>query len=139
MEVEISLKALIRNKQGQYLILKRAKPYPGETDCRWDAPGGRLIPGELMPLALAREIKEETGMRMRSEPKVINVQDIMRVAGKHTIRIAFESEVEAEADKGIKLDPNEHSEYKWLDLDDALTTYHDMYLTPVLKKLKERS
>jgi 8-oxo-dGTP diphosphatase len=131
MEIEISLKALIKDS-GKYLFLKRAKPYPQENECRWDVPGGRLIPGEKIPDALAREIKEETAMLMSSAPNIINAQDILRVAGKHTIRLAFLSEAKGQ----INLDPSEHSEYKWLTISEALKTHHDLYLTPVLEKLK---
>ncbi len=131
MEIEVSLKALIKNNKHEYLLLKRAKPYPQESECRWDVPGGRLIPGEKISDALAREIKEETNMEMKSIPQIINAQDILRVAGRHTIRLAFISEAEGQ----IQLDSNEHSDYKWLSLNEALKTHHDIYLTPVLEEL----
>jgi ADP-ribose pyrophosphatase YjhB (NUDIX family) len=132
MEIEVSLKAVIKNDKGEYLLIKRAHPYPGESESRWDVPGGRLIPGEKIPEALAREIKEETGMMLKSL-KIINAQDILRVAGRHTLRIAFQ----AEAEGAIALDPKEHTEYKWLSIQDALKTHHDIYLTPVLEELKK--
>ncbi len=134
MEIEISLKAIIKNDKGEYLLLKRAKPYPGEQESRWDIPGGRLIPGEKIPEALAREVKEETGMSMKSM-NIINTQDILRVAGRHTIRIAFQTEAEG----SVTLDSNEHTEYKWMSLDEAIKTHHDIYLTPVLEELKKSS
>ena len=133
MEIEISLKALIKDNHDRYLIIKRAHPYPKEEECRWDVPGGRLVPGEKIPEALSREIKEETGMIMFNVPKIINAQDILRVTGKHTIRLAFLTEAKGQ----IILDSNEHSEYQWMSLDEALKTHHDLYLTPVLEELKK--
>lgn len=50
-------------RQNQILMLQRRKePFRGY----WTAPGGKLEPGEDPRQAIRREIREETGLRLRS-------------------------------------------------------------------------
>ena len=44
---------------GALLLVRRARP-PGEG--KWSVPGGRVEPGEPVRTALAREVREETGV-----------------------------------------------------------------------------
>jgi 8-oxo-dGTP diphosphatase len=56
-------KAVI-NEDNKFLILKRspnAAVYPNH----WDLPGGRLESGEDMKRSLEREVKEETGLKIK--------------------------------------------------------------------------
>lgn len=131
MLLEVGVKALIKNPQGKYLILKRLNPYPGEKESRWDAPGGRINIGETLFDALRREIKEETDLKMVGAPQIINAQDILRVKTKHTVRLTFTTKASGK----VKMNPEEHSEYKWLSLSDLKKLHCDMYLTPVLSAL----
>jgi len=135
MLLEVGVKALIKNNQNQYLILKRCFPYEGETEVRWDIPGGRINPGEPIYQALAREIKEETGLTMTGNPRILYAQDIMRLADKHIVRLTFE--VSAEPGE-IKLDLQDengtgHCDYQWVTLTEFKNLRHDIYLSPVLE------
>jgi 8-oxo-dGTP diphosphatase len=127
-KLEVGVKAVIKNEQGEYLVLKRSKPYPGLTEPMWDIPGGRINPGETLSEALAREIREETGMALAGEPKVIFAQDILRVEDKHTVRLTYIAEATGE----IVLDPIEHTDHQWVNLTGLKELYHDKYLDPVL-------
>ncbi|MBE0510489.1 MAG: NUDIX hydrolase [Chromatiales bacterium] len=49
--------------QKALLLVKRARP-PGQG--LWAIPGGRVQPGETMQAAAEREIREETGVRIRA-------------------------------------------------------------------------
>lgn len=57
----VGVKAVIKNSQGQLLLLKI--PRPNKADSYWDLPGGRIKEGETLEQALQREIEEETGIR----------------------------------------------------------------------------
>lgn len=132
MILQVGVKAFIKNSEGLYLLLLRAKPYEGNTKCRWDIPGGRINTGEELHKALAREIKEETGLNLKGVSQVIYAQDILRTAGKHIVRLTYT----AKATGKVKLDPKEHSDFGWFTLDEIKKLYHDTYLIPVLRLLK---
>ena len=129
MELQVGVKAFIKDEQGNYLTLKRSAPYEGEAEPRWDIPGGRINAGEPIFEALKREIKEETNLIMQGEPHILYAQDILRVEGRHVVRLTFEAKAEGE----IKLDPKEHSAYQWVKLSDIKNLHHDLYLTRVLQ------
>jgi len=49
--------ACIRDEQGRILLLRR-------SDGLWSVPGGGLEPGESLAQAVAREVREETGLEV---------------------------------------------------------------------------
>lgn len=114
MELKVGVKILLKNKDGKYLVLCRSKVKYRDIGPEWDIAGGRIDPGTTLLENLKREVKEETGLEIYGEPKLITAQDIIRPEkGKHTVRLTYIGE----ANGGVKLS-DEHSEYKWLSLDD---------------------
>jgi 8-oxo-dGTP diphosphatase len=132
--LEVGVKAFIKNSEGKYLVLKRAKPYPGEMVKKWDIPGGRIKPEEKTIDALAREIKEETGLAIAHIETILAAQDIMRVSTRHTVRITYL--ITCKEHTNIKLRAKEHSEYRWVTVPELQTMDHDPFLDEVLTKLQ---
>lgn len=130
--LEVGIKAIIQNSFGQFLFLKRARPYPEQKICKWDVPGGRIKPGEPIFKALKREIFEETGLTLNAVLKILSVQDILRVANRHTVRVTV---VASCNDGEVVLDPQEHQAYGWFNHDEIKKLRLDLYLAPVLKDL----
>lgn len=128
----MGVKVILYSETGKYLFLKRAKPYINNKIRKWDIPGGRIIPGEELFKGLKRELKEETGLKIKKIDKVLAVQDILRVPTKHTVRITY---LAKSLDGKVIIDKNEHSEYKWLSLKDIKKLRTDIYLKPVIEQL----
>lgn len=101
--------ALIKNSEGQLLILERAR---SKT---WSLPGGRLDKDEAWDLAFIREIKEETNLDIiKIKPFAINI-----LTDPYQIKycVYFDTSVKNSDDIKISL---EHSSFKWIKLSEVL-------------------
>ncbi len=109
----IASNGFILNKKGELLLLKRSlddKAFPGN----WELPGGGVDLGQTPQQSLIREIKEECGLN-------INVLDYLITS---TFSIGEDAEVSEETflceviDNSFEVTiSNEHSEYKWVDVE----------------------
>jgi len=134
IKLQVGVKALVKNSEGKYLILKRNPDKYPEVDELWDIPGGRIDRGMSLYDNLAREIKEETSLELMEGPKILAAQDILRIEGKHVIRLTYLAEVEGE----VKLGGDEHVEYKWLSLQELKELKSlDGYLKEILESLEK--
>jgi len=48
MELQVGVKALLRNKEGKYLLIRRSSEKYPEVGAKWDIVGGRINPGETL-------------------------------------------------------------------------------------------
>ncbi len=110
MNLQVGVKILLKSKEGKYLLVKRsAEKYP-EVGAKWDIVGGRIDPGSSLIDNLKREVMEETGLEILSEPKLIQAQDILK-EDKHVVRLTYTGDADGE----VVLN-DEHDEYKWLTI-----------------------
>jgi A/G-specific adenine glycosylase len=58
-------------KNGRYLLGKR--PAGGLLGGLWEFPGGKIEPGETPEQALLRELREETGIRIRVDEHIVSI------------------------------------------------------------------
>ncbi len=112
MQLQVGVKVLLKNPEGKYLLMRRS-PYEERGVGKWDIAGGRIEAGTSLMENLAREVKEETGLGIIGEPKLLAAQDIIW-PDRHVVRITYTAEVSGEP----KLSP-EHDEYRWF-------TYEEM-------------
>jgi len=110
MKLQVGVKILLKNTKGKYLILHRSSKKYRNAKGFWDIPGGRIKVGTKLIDNLKREIKEETGLQLKDTPKLIAAQDILRVKGKHIVRLTYMGIAKGK----VELDPNEHDDYRWL-------------------------
>ncbi len=117
MELQVGVKIILQNKEGKFLLLhKDPVNYPKiKINELLDIPGGRINVGVPLFENLKREVFEETKLHLVKEPKLIHAQDILRPT-MHVVRLTFLGEIEGEP----VLD-HEHTEYKWLSKNEALT------------------
>ncbi len=108
-------------RDGKLFMMKRRANDPHKPSVL-DIPGGRLELGENPFDGLKREMKEETGC---------GIGIIMPIAVKHFVRedgqkITLTMYWCNLQDKEIKLS-EEHTEYKWLDIEKDLTEIPDFF------------
>lgn len=108
MELQVGVKILLKNKKGKFLLVRRnPEKYP-EVGPKWDIVGGRIDPGSPLKDNLRREIREEVNLEYTGEPKLVAAQDILRVPGKHVVRLTYTGEMEGEP-----ILDDDHLEVKW--------------------------
>ena len=103
----LSVKVVIHDKAGHYLLLKRSLSSKGSPG-KWEFPGGKAELGEKFDEALLREVTEETGLTI----------SLQRVAGATefelpTRKIAYLI-MEARLESGEVRLSSEHTEYGWV-------------------------
>jgi ADP-ribose pyrophosphatase YjhB (NUDIX family) len=127
--LQVGVKALLKNKEGKYLLLRRSlEKYP-DIKGRWDIVGGRIEPGTPLIENLKREIKEETGLELIGEPRLIAAQYILRSPGKHVVRLTYVGEASGE----VRLDTSENDLHKWYSPDElAILADVDIYFKQLL-------
>jgi ADP-ribose pyrophosphatase YjhB (NUDIX family) len=135
MKLQVGVKVLLKNTSGKYLLQRRnPKKYP-EAQIGWDIVGGRIVPGVPLLENLKREVKEETGLTLLKVEKLLAAQDILRVKGKHIVRITYLGKAKGK----IMMDKKENTQYNWISLKNVKKLPKkslDMYLAEVLKELK---
>jgi len=101
-------RAIIPDAEGRILILKRSAT--STSGGSWCLPGGKVDYGETVEQALAREVREETGLRCAG-PRFLFYQDSLPlvVGGMHCLNLYFECAAEGE----LTLDA-ESVEWAWM-------------------------
>ena len=95
--LQVGVKILLKNKEGKFLLNRRnPKKYPEAGGAKWDIVGGRINPGSPLMDNLHREVMEETGLKITSDPILVGAQDILRVPGKHVVRLTYTGTTEGE-------------------------------------------
>lgn len=112
--MQVGVKALLKNKEGKFLLLRRSEKYK-DIKGNWDIVGGRINPGTGLIENLKREIQEETGLNLTETPILIAAQDILKVHGKHIVRLTYTANIDGEP----KID-EESSDFKWTSLEEMI-------------------
>ncbi|MFH1956403.1 MAG: NUDIX domain-containing protein [Patescibacteria group bacterium] len=107
----IAVKALIKNKD-KFLVLKTIDSDQNNNLSGWETPGGRLEDKEEITSGLKREIKEETGLDARI---IFPFNAYSANVGRENSIIGINYLTEYIGGE-IILDPNEHSQYQWADI-----------------------
>ena len=106
--------ALIKNEQGEYLILKRAA-CNDYMPLKWDIPGGTVEVGETVEEAIKREITEECSLNVLPIAPVYIYSNLSQIPNRQTVQIVYYCKY---ISGKINLNPEEHEEYKWISKED---------------------
>jgi 8-oxo-dGTP pyrophosphatase MutT (NUDIX family) len=128
----VGVKVLLKNKEGKYLLLKRAPSRFKGINGTWDIVGGRIKTGTKLVTNLKREVREETGLHVLSKPTLISAQDIFwHENDTHVVRLTYCAETSGEP----VLNEDEHVDWRWLTIDQIKNQPNlDIYLSEVLQK-----
>jgi len=106
-----------KNEKIEYLILKRKKHWVG-----WEFPKGKIEFLETKRMAVRREVKEETGLKILRIKK-FNVKGLYKYKKKMNDRKGYIGQTyhlfAVEVKKGKVSFGEEHSEFKWVEFNEA--------------------
>lgn len=107
-KIGVAQKAIILNKDGKLLALRRTETAPSGP-LRWDLPGGNLDFGEDPTKGIIREVKEETGLDIKN-PAPFDVEAHINPLGDFWVTIAYKVNCASES---VKLS-YEHDDHRWV-------------------------
>jgi 8-oxo-dGTP diphosphatase len=127
-EVALIVEAIIKNKKGKILLLKRSNSNKFFRE-KWQLPGGKVDFGENVRDAIVREIKEET----TCDSKKIDIKKVFSFSEKFNgfsgtvFLMIFDADVCEESEIVLSED---HTEFGFFDIQEI----EKLYLTPISKK-----
>lgn len=92
----VAVTAIVR-KGNKYLLAKRSFNDPQQGG-KWSFPGGKVdaeIEEGIIEKTLKREIKEEVGIEIKDEVKLIYNNSFTRVSGHHVVMLVFMCDYES--------------------------------------------
>lgn len=130
-KIDVS-KTLIRNSNGEFLIVKKSSNYDWKAD-KWELPGGKIEEGENRFEAAKREIHSEANLEIR------DVKDLVRmeIEAENTVNcfVLFTDNFSGEIEVS-----EEHQNYKWIPADEVreVDWHRDAtYIIPAIENLEE--
>lgn len=129
-KVGASQKAIIFNKKGKFLTIRRTSTAPARPNT-WDFPGGDLEFGEDAMESILREIKEETGLKVKNL-KPFDVESHVNNDGDFWVTIGYTALAVSEK---VVLS-FEHDEFRWVTNKEFLKLESAPKLTRFVQKLK---
>lgn len=113
------------------LFVGNERTIGGAATRTWDLPGGRVERGELLHEALARELREETGLVVAGTPRFLFVQEGRRVVGGRAVQAWRSFFFAVEVGPGEPAPGHEVLAVRWMDratmLRELVAPYHDSF------------
>ncbi|MBU1039284.1 NUDIX hydrolase [Patescibacteria group bacterium] len=118
----VTVTAVIRNKDGRYLLLKRHPreiAYPN----KWCFPGGKTEGLEDIESVLQREVKEEAGLNVLPGKILLRDTAFIRSDGQAVRVFTYLCRL-ADDGQAVNFDAHDFVDYKWVSLEDLKELDH---------------
>lgn len=113
MQTVFVAKSLVLDSQGKFLLLTRSDTHPFYAGFA-DLPGGKIEPGEEPGVAVAREVHEETGMKIQPEDLRVIYAVTKEIGGASYPTLLYAVQLQAtEPEVAVSW---EHASYEWAPL-----------------------
>ena len=137
-----SILLVIYSKRGDALLLKRSTPPVGV----WQSVSGSLLWDERPEETVRRELLEETGIvptGILTDTGIVNRFEIVQEARRYyaadtTINTEYVYTLELPERVPVRIDPAEHSAYRWVPLSEAVDQVWSWSNKQALKSVQER-
>ena len=116
----VAVTAVIRNEEGKFLVMKRAEHEVAAAGM-YAFPGGKVEDNEAIEEALANEIEEETGLKMKPGKILLKDVSFVRPDGQTVKVLAYLCQTETTDNVVISED---FSDYKWISRSDLNDMNH---------------
>ena len=116
----VAVVAVIRNKEGKYLVLKRGAheiAYPG----KYTFPGGKVEGNDTVEETLQREALEEAGLKIKPGKILLKDKAFVRPDDQSVKVFSYFCEVDGAEEVKISED---FSDYKWVNLEELKKIDH---------------
>jgi len=120
--------AFIINNKDEVLLIQRAN----EKDVHWQFPQGGIEPGETEEQAVAREVREETGIK---DYEIISIHPDSHTydwSSWHKLNGGYKGQSQTiffikhnGTNEDVHLDPEEISHHMWVYIDDVIDNVHE--------------
>lgn len=111
----VAVTAAVRREDGRYLVLKRSECESVGAG-KYCMPGGKVEDNQTVDEALAEEIMEEAGLKMKQGKILLKDKSFVR-PDKQTVKI-FSYLCEVDNSDQVKIDEDDFSNYKWVNLEE---------------------
>ena len=131
--MKIELTKCIVKKKDRFLMLKKSKDSRTSNMGKWEAPGGKIDPGEKPEESMLRELKEETGIMCSKLNILITLTG--SAGGIDSVCHVFFTEVNSSK---VSISA-EHDDYGWFTYEEILGLELVQFADLLLPYFKEAS
>ncbi|KAJ5281528.1 hypothetical protein N7478_006900 [Penicillium angulare] len=123
MNPRVGVGVFVFNKKGEVVLGRRKNSHGAGT---WAFPGGHLEFGESFEECAAREVLEETGLKVSGAHFLTTTNDVMVDDGKHYITVFVGCHVSGNNQEPQLLEPEKCDRWEWVTWDEIRS-----YLSPI--------
>lgn len=133
--IGIGVGAIILNKQGKFLLLKRGTKSQNEVGL-WGFPGGAVEFGETLAETIKREVKEELGILIKPLKLLSPINHLIPKEKQHWIAAPYLCKLTSGTPK--ILEPEKNSDIGWFSLKETKKLKLSLVAREAFKEVSEK-